>query len=150
MNEKLQAHIADLLNALHELPSHGQAVREQRKGIQLSGLFQGLERWATEYRAVVEGVMGDVYRRIALHADAALQLADDERARAILGKLSHLATAEIRQIRENAEHLESVSDSKSFSGWVLRSLPSGVAATLRRMRIVVATTELERYFDAGV
>jgi hypothetical protein len=143
------AHIAGLIATLHELPPKLQLIQQRKASIPNITTLQDVERWAAEYKTIIDQTVSDGYARIAMHADAILQLSDHERIKVLVGKLAKLTTAEISDHREAATHLETVSDMADFLGWTLKWAGGALGAVVRRQQIVALTAELENYFSSA-
>ncbi len=141
----LKAHVYGLLSALHELPPKFPLVQQRSPRLAADADWQDIERWGSELRATVDDTLAEVYRRIAVHADALIQLTDDERILASVRKLGSLTTAEIGDLRDAAAEIGAVSDIAGVMRWKLKWLVGGLFVRLRRNQIVSATAELEKY-----
>ena len=148
-DDKLDTHKAQLLDALRERPSRLQQLAQLSANIQGPTGPEDTQRWATDCVETVNGALADVYRRIAVHADSIMQLADDERAKALATKLGSLASAQITDLRDAAGELGSIKDVPSFIFWKLKWFFGGIFGKVRETQIVAATAEAEAYFSAA-
>lgn len=143
--DNLKAHVYGLLSALHELPPKFPLVQQRSPRLAADADWQEIQRWSNELSATVDNTLAEVYRRIALHADAIIQLTDDENILAPVRKLGSLTTDEIRDLRNAAAEIGAVSDIPGVMRWRLKWLLGGFFIRLRRNQIVSATAELEKH-----
>lgn len=141
----LKAHLYGLLSALYELPPKFPLVPQRSPRLAADADWQDIERWASELRATVDTTLADTYLQIARHADAIIQLTDDEGMLAPVRKLASMATAEITDLRDAATEIGAVSDIAGVRLWMLKWIFGGLFIRLRRNQIVAATAELEKH-----
>lgn len=146
MTNNLPEHIAALHRLLKALPELGREVRRRRDAeiTRLRGI-RDIERWAGQYRVIIDEGLADVYRQISVHVDAILQLSDNSHLKALVSSLGKLTSAERADMRDNVDNLESVSEGVEFVAWVCKWGGATLGALTRRNRIEKQTAELERY-----
>lgn len=116
----LYTHTAYLLSAIQELP-----IR--------TSLYDRLIAHTPELEdraAIVEDALGDVYRQLALHSDAILQLTPDDRTRDLLGELGTLVGQQIELLRTMPQKSLDLVKSQSIAGKI-----EMVAAAFKEMGV---------------
>ncbi|BBY06027.1 hypothetical protein [Mycobacterium noviomagense] len=151
-NNNLKSHVFGLLGTLHELPSKLSLLQRSPRLENVAGSdeFQRIERWAIELKTFIDQTFSELYRRIAMHTDAIVQLTDDRRVAVPVKKLGKLTMAEYADLRECAGQIENVSDVGDFLTWALKwGDGAAKAIQVRRAQILAATAELETYFSSA-
>lgn len=138
-NDKLNKLQADLVSALRGLPSKWQLLGE------LSAKVQN----PTDPAIAVDEALAEDYRQIASLTDAILQLSDDEFAKALVGKLGSLISAEIKFLRGAAGLLGTAPQLlHTVIGKVIWTL-GGLTGAAQHKQLIQTVAEAEAYFSAA-
>jgi hypothetical protein len=151
-DDKLAHHIDGLITAVRERGPRTQVFNERTATIPrptASASFEDLRRWAEEYTAVTEEVMGTVYYRADLHSHAILKLTNDPAITKPVGKLAHALETEISDVRDLISEVGRASTAGDKAMIFFKVLGAGFRNLPRKQEIDAALAELERHRRAA-
>jgi ATP-dependent 26S proteasome regulatory subunit len=149
-DNELQAHIAELLNALHGYLSMDDVLKQRTAHLPNSTLDPAdLRRRARRYSPIAAPVIAKWYEPLTEHVSAILTLTNDKNLRIIVRRLKRLARADVEDRRKfftQAEETPTVADSVKLLG---KAATTAFGMTARRNQIKSAMSELQTFYNSA-
>ena len=138
-------HRAELLRALDERVPLIRLANQHVAEIPKPTKLEELEACCDAASAVVDDVLGDVYRRIALHSSAIMKLSTDADPTALARKIQKLTRAELNTYRDAIMDIGDIADEVEAATTKLRLFGSMIMEIPRQIQLRDATNKLRDY-----